>query len=264
VRGVGFLIRANERTWERTSGMKVFAKCCVSLAVLALSSAAAFSAELVILQNGFVMHVDHLEARGEVTRLYMDEGTKNFVDVQRDQIVRFEEIPEPPAAPTVAPVRTVSLEEIVASASNRYGIDPDIVLSLIHAESAFDPKAVSPKGAQGLMQLMPQTATSLGVENPMDAAANVDGGTRYLRELLTLYHEDLTKALAAYNAGPARIQEYNGVPPYPETIAYINRVVRDLYQRKLARAGLDYPKAGQQVMQRTVKPSPATLTSRLR
>jgi soluble lytic murein transglycosylase-like protein len=244
--------------------MKLIGKCCVSLAVLALSSVSAFSAELAILQNGFVMHVDHLEARGDITRLYMDEGTKNFVDVQRDQIVRFEEVPEPPAPPALAPVRTVSLEEIVTSASNRYGIDPDIVLSLIHAESAFDPNAISPKGAQGLMQLMPQTATSMGVENPMDAAANVEGGTRYLRELLTLYHEDLTKALAAYNAGPARIQEYNGVPPYPETIAYINRVVRDLYQRKIARARIDDHTAGHQEKGRSVKPSASTLTSRLR
>lgn len=248
--------------------MKVIAKCCVSLAVLALSSVAAYSAQLVILQNGFIMHVDHLETRGDFTRLYMDEGSKNFVDIQRDQIVRFEEIPEPPAAlpvaPSMAPLRTVSLEEIVTSASNRYGIDPDIVLSLIHAESAFDPNAISPKGAQGLMQLMPQTATSMGVENPMDAAANVEGGTRYLRELLTLYHEDLTKALAAYNAGPARIQEYNGVPPYPETRAYINRVVRDLYQRKIARARIDDHMAGHQEKGRGVKPSASTLTSRLR
>jgi soluble lytic murein transglycosylase-like protein len=247
--------------------MKAIAKCCVSLAVLALSSVAAFSAQLVILQNGFVMHVDHLETRGDMTRLYMDEGTRNFVDVQRDQIVRMEEIPEPPPpplAPSMAPRRTVSLEEIVTTASNRYGIDPDIVLSLIHAESAFDPKAVSPKGAQGLMQLMPQTATSMGVENPMDAAANVEGGTRYLRELLTLYHEDLTKALAAYNAGPARVQEYNGVPPYRETINYINRVVRDLYQRKIARAHLDDHTARHQEKGGSVKPSASTLTSRLR
>jgi hypothetical protein len=244
--------------------MKLIHKCCLSVAVLALSSVAAFSAELAILQNGRVMSVDHFETRGEFTRLYMDEGTKNYVDVQQDQIVRFEEVPEPPAAPTVAPVRPLSLEEIVTSASNRYGIDPDIVLSLIRAESAFDPKAVSPKGAQGLMQLMPQTATYLGVENPMDAAANVEGGTRYLSELLALYKQDLTKALAAYNAGPARIQEYNGVPPYRETIAYINRVVRDLYQRKVARARLDNQKTGQQEKERSPKPTAPTLTSRLR
>ena len=238
--------------------MKVIAKCCVSLAVLALSSVAAYSAQLVILQNGFIMHVDHLETRGDFTRLYMDEGSKNFVDIQRDQIVRFEEIPEPPAAlpvaPAMAPVRTVSLEEIVTSASNRYGIDPDIVLSLIHAESAFDPNAISPKGAQGLMQLMPETATSMGVGNPMDAAANVEGGTRYLRELLTLYHEDLTKALAAYNAGPARVQQFHGVPPYPETIAYINRVVGDLNHRKLAKSAFAFQLARKKGNDQTFKP----------
>jgi soluble lytic murein transglycosylase-like protein len=248
--------------------MKLICKCCLSMAVLALSSAAAFSAELAILQNGRVMRVDHLESRGEFTRLYMDEGTKNYVDVQQNQIVRFEEVPEPPPAPALAtvlaPVRPATLEEIVNSASNRYGIDPDIVLSLIRAESAFDPKAVSPKGAQGLMQLMPQTATLMGVENPMDAAANVEGGTRYLSELLTLYNRDLTKALAAYNAGPARIQEYNGVPPYPETIAYINRVVRDLYYRKVSRARLDSQKTGQKGKESISKASAPTLTSRLR
>jgi soluble lytic murein transglycosylase-like protein len=140
------------------------------------------------------------------------------------------------------PVRTTSLEEIVTTASNRYGIDPDLVLSLIRAESAFDPNAVSPKGAQGLMQLMPQTSSLLGVENPMDAAANVEGGTRYLHDLLALYHQDLIKALAAYNAGPVRVQQYRGVPPYPETIKYITRIVLDLNRRKIANAKLIYKK----------------------
>ena len=218
--------------------MKLISKCCVSIAVLALSSAAAFSAELAVLRNGFVMRLDHRETRGEFTRLYMDGGTQNYVDVQSDQILRFEQPDELPAKPVLDPVRTTSLRDIVLEASNRYSLDPDVVFSVIRAESAFDLKAVSPKGAQGLMQLMPQTATRLGVENPMDAAANVEGGTRYLRELLTRYNQDLTKALAAYNAGPGRIEQFHGVPPYPETIAYINRVVRDLNNRKLAKANL--------------------------
>ena len=207
--------------------------------MLALSSVAAFSAELAVLRNGYVMRLDHRETRGEVTRLYMDGGTQNYVDVQHDQILRFEQPAEIPVTPVVDPVRTTSLQDIVTEASNRYGIDPDLVFSLIRAESAFNLNAVSPKGAQGLMQLMPQTATRLGVENPMDAADNVDGGTRYLRELLTRYNQDLIKALAAYNAGPARIQQFHGVPPYAETIAYITRVVRDLNHRKLAKARID-------------------------
>ncbi len=234
------------------------------MAVLALSSVAAFSAEVAVLQNGFIMPLDHRETRGEFTRLYMDGGTQNYVDIRRDQIVRFEEMPEPPKLPKLDPVRTASLEDIVISASNRYAIDPDLVLSLIRAESAYDPSAVSPKGAQGLMQLMPQTATYLGVENPMDAADNVEGGTRYLRELLTLYHEDIIKALAAYNAGPQRIEEFHGVPPYPETINYITRIVRDLNHRKLAKARVDSHTAGQSGKQRSSKSSTPTLTSRLR
>jgi len=244
--------------------MKLICKCCVSLALLALSSVAAFSAELAVLQNGFIMPLDHRETRGEFIRFYMDGGTQNYVDIRRDQIVRFEEMPEPPKLPKLDPVRTASLEEIVISASNRYGIDPDLVFSLIRAESAYDPSAVSSKGALGLMQLMPQTATYLGVENPMNVADNVEGGTRYLRELLTLYHEDIIKALAAYNAGPQRIEEYHGVPPYPETINYITRIVRDLNKRKLARAHLDSHPAGQVEKERTRKPSTTTLTSHLR
>ena len=240
--------------------MKLFCKLCSSLAMLALSSPAAFSAELATLRNGSVMRVDHREPRGKFTRLFMDQGTENFVDIPGNQIVSFETLPEPPAAPPAPvlkldPVRTTSLEEIVTTASKRYGIDPDLVLSLIRAESAFDPKAVSPKGAQGLMQLMPQTSSLLGVENPMDAAANVEGGTRYLHDLLALYHQDLIKALAAYNAGPVRVQQYRGVPPYPETIKYITRIVLDLNRRKIANAKLIYKKYEKQKKTSMLAPS---------
>jgi hypothetical protein len=236
------------------------------MALLALSSAAAFSAERAVLRNGSVLRLDHRETRGAVTRLFMDRGTENYVDIPGDQIVRFEAVPELPAVPVqvLDPVRTTSVQEIVTSASSRYGIDPDLILSLIRAESAFDPKAVSPKGALGLMQLMPQTATLLGVEHPMDAAANVEGGTHYLRDLLVQYNQNLIKALAAYNAGPARIEQYHGVPPYPETIAYITRVIRDLNRRKIASANLLYKKAGGQKKYPTVKSSGTGSPSRPR
>src|SRR5204862_1166347 len=102
------------------------------------------------------------------------------------------------------------------------------------AESGFKPHAVSPKGAQGLMQLMPHTASQLGVANAFDPKANVEGGTRYLRELLERYNFDLVKALAAYNAGPHRVEQYRGVPPYYETRAYIARIIRDFNRQKLA------------------------------
>ena len=105
---------------------------------------------------------------------------------------------------------------------------------MIRAESGFNVRAVSPKGAQGLMQLMPKTASQLGVQNAFDPQANVEGGTRYLRELLERYDFDLIKALAAYNAGPRRVEQYGGVPPYYETKAYVARIVRDFNKKKLA------------------------------
>lgn len=130
-------------------------------------------------------------------------------------------------------VRTRYSEEI-REIAGRHGVDADLVEAVIRAESAFNPRAVSNKGAQGLMQLMPQTASKLGVPNAFDPQANVDGGTRYLRELLEKYNFDLIKALAAYNAGPQRVDQYHGVPPYRETRHYVASIVRDFNRKKLA------------------------------
>lgn len=105
------------------------------------------------------------------------------------------------------------------------GLEPRLVQSLIQAESAFDRYAVSHKGAQGLMQLMPQTASTLGVDDPFDIDQNLSGGTRYLRRLLDRYDGDLVLGLAAYNAGPEAVARYEGVPPYRETRAYVRRVL---------------------------------------
>jgi soluble lytic murein transglycosylase-like protein len=141
----------------------------------------------------------------------------------------------------------VDLNEVVNSASGRYRLDPDLVNSVIKAESGFNVRAVSPKGAQGLMQLMPGTASKLGVPNAFDAQANVEGGTKYLRELLERYNFDLVKALAAYNAGPQRVEQFGGVPPYYETRAYVARVVKDFNKKKAAQEKTvtrSAPKAG--------------------
>ncbi|HTC64658.1 MAG TPA: lytic transglycosylase domain-containing protein [Candidatus Saccharimonadales bacterium] len=227
--------------------MNVFAKCLLFILILAISGATAFSAEEAVLLNGAVIRLDHRETRGDVTRLFLDPAAENYVDVRRDQIDRFEQLDELPATPVTKSeaVRTFSVEQIVAAAAHRYGVDADLVFSLIHAESAFDLNAVSPKGALGLMQLMPSTATRFGVRNPMDPAGNVEGGTRYLSELLTLYNNNIPKALAAYNAGPSRIKQYHGVPPYPETISYVARIVRDLNQRKASKSRVNSPRANQ-------------------
>ena len=138
----------------------------------------------------------------------------------------------PPAKPQA--LKPQELKEVINTISDQHHLDPDFISSVIHAESGFNPHAVSPKGAQGLMQLMPGTASKLGVTNAFDPRANVEGGTRYLSELLERYNFDVIKALAAYNAGPQRVQQYGGVPPYYETRTYVARIVRDYNRKKIA------------------------------
>ena len=113
----------------------------------------------------------------------------------------------------------------ISEASKRYGIDFSLIKALIKVESDFNPKAVSRKGARGLMQLMPKTAQDLGVRDVFDPTQNVEGGARYLRDLLDLHGQDLSLALAAYNAGPTAVARYGGIPPYPETEDYVRKVL---------------------------------------
>ena len=193
------------------------------------------AAELANLRNGFSLRHQHHEVIGDTTRLYMSgDPAGGYVDVPTADIESFE--PAPPDPPdSIAPAaRPRDLKSIVKAASDQQQVDADFIASVIKAESANNPHAVSPKGAQGLMQLMPATASQLGVKDSFDPADNVDGGVRYLRELLLLYNNDMVKALAAYNAGPQRVQQYKGVPPYRETHAYVARVINDYNRKKLA------------------------------
>jgi soluble lytic murein transglycosylase-like protein len=205
---------------------------------MALACLSASADQNAILSNGASIRHERREVRDDMTRLFLPGEKDNFIDVPTADIVGFEEIQAPPAQPIAAAEKTVShgstaidLGAVVSAAGNRNNINPDLIISMIHVESGFNPRAVSPKGAQGLMQLMPQTAARLGVANPMDPVANVEGGTRYIRELLDRYHSDLIKALAAYNAGPERVEQFNGVPPYPETIAYVTKVIKEFNSR---------------------------------
>jgi hypothetical protein len=236
----------------------------LALALL-LVAMPALGTDLAILHNGFSIRHERRETVGSVTRLYLGTG-KDYVDIATAQIERFEKDLSPSAAPgvvpslvpglaptvapiaaptvaaTLAPARSAKLQplkpqelnEVIHSISDQNHLDPDFVSSVIHAESGFNQHAVSPKGAQGLMQLMPGTASKLGVSNAFDPRANVEGGTRYLNELLQRYNFDVIKALAAYNAGPGRVQQYGGVPPYYETRTYVARIVRDYNRKKIA------------------------------
>jgi hypothetical protein len=203
--------------------------------ILVLMAVQLHAGELANLRNGFSLRHDHHEVVGATTRLYMSaDPAGGFVDVPSDQIEGYEPAPPDPQDSPVPMANALDLKAIVAEISARNKIDADFIASVIAAESANNPHAVSPKGAQGLMQLMPGTASKLGVKDSFDPEANVDGGVRYLRELLELYHFDVAKALAAYNAGPKRVDQYKGVPPYRETHAYVARIIKDYNRKKLA------------------------------
>lgn len=132
----------------------------------------------------------------------------------------------------VAPAgRSDRFAALVQAAAARYGVDADLIHAVIQVESDYDPDCCSPAGALGLMQLMPGTAAGLGVRDPRDPAANIDGGVRYLKQQLDRFH-DLDLALAAYNAGPNAVARHGGVPPFRETQAYVRRVLQTLWQRK--------------------------------
>jgi soluble lytic murein transglycosylase-like protein len=204
-------------------------------ALPAATAAAPGMVYVAALRNGFSMRFDHRRMVEDTSRLYTTADENNYIDVPTAEITALsqEQLPLPQVA-AAPPSTAVDMKSVVATASDKHRIDADLIDSVIRAESGFNLKAVSPKGARGLMQLMPGTAAKLGVQDSFDAQSNVDGGTRYLRELLARYNGDLAKALAAYNAGPHRVEQYNGVPPYRETRAYVANVIRDFNSKKVA------------------------------
>jgi len=131
-----------------------------------------------------------------------------------------------------APVAPAEIERLVGANATASGVDPALIKAIIANESGFDANATSKTGAQGLMQLEPETAAGLGVADPYDPAQNIWGGTRYIRGLLDRFHGDLRSAVAAYNAGPGAVEKYGGVPPYAETQAYVENVLGAYQQYK--------------------------------
>ena len=211
-------------------GKVVFASKAARLALLASflvirPVAAPASAELVLLATGRTLAVSGHAFEGDRVVLYLRNGGEIVCD--RSLIVRIE--PDAaPAPPVQAVVESPLLHarpyaEIIDAVSVRHGVNPALVYALIEVESAYRPAARSPKGAMGLMQLMPATAKHYAVADPFDPTANIEAGTRHLRSLLDRY--DVGSALAAYNAGEGPVRKFGGVPPYPETRRYVTKIL---------------------------------------
>ena len=206
------------------------------LALLTLAAGPAARAEYIVLQSGLRLHVTGYELVGEKYRLqlqggWMDVSVADVVKIEPEEV--FVPVIQPPAAAPTSAAQAANqppFHEFVIAAASRYGVDAELISSVMEVESHFNPKAVSVKNARGLMQLLPETAARLGVKDIFDPQQNIDAGTHYLHDLLQLYNNDLTLALAAYNAGPDKVQKYGDVPPYRETQSYVKQV-KSKYQK---------------------------------
>ena len=194
----------------------------LALGLLALPVVA--SADIALLSTGSTMKVTAQRAEGDLVVLVLKGGGEVGVPAAMVRGIVPDEVLEE-IGPGDAANGAGDFEGLVAEAARRHGLDPGLVMAVVGVESGFQPQAVSPKGAQGLMQLMPATARDLGVADPLDPAANLDGGSRYLSSLVARYDGDLTKALAAYNAGMGAVARHGGVPPYTETRNYVRKVL---------------------------------------
>ncbi len=227
-----------------------------SIALLLVGTAAGSSAraaEHVTLRNGFAVDCTRQETVGDRVRLYLPGAatTENYLEVNASQILRTEMVADAPViAEPAAPAKDVpspvaagplheeptadEMRQMLTHAGEKHNVDADLLASVVKAESGGRVHAVSHAGAQGLMQLMPGTAAQLGVTDAFAAEQNIGGGSAYLDQLLTRYHDNMALALAAYNAGPAAVDRYRGVPPFAETRTYVARVIREFNRRKRA------------------------------
>jgi hypothetical protein len=200
---------------------------------LLMAAAPSARAEYVVLRSGARLSVSGYELRGDTYHLQMAGGTADIpagevVSIEPEEV--FDALPEPLS-------ETTPFQKLIRAAAQRYSMDADLIHCVIAVESNFNPNAISPKNARGLMQLLPRTAARLGVKNIFDPADNIDGGTRYLRDLLAKYNNNLTLALAAYNAGPQKVERFgHHVPPYSETQKYIQSINRAYTKFKADRA----------------------------
>jgi hypothetical protein len=224
-----------------------------ALSILLLSATLPASAEIAVFTDGRTQKISAYEVEGERMHLVLEGGARIEVPILRvERIVDDEIVPEPEEVvaelPTLFPKRSwryddsaavtapPGWEEIIRDAAKTHDVDPALVAAVIRAESNFDRRAVSRKGARGAMQLMPATAARFGVTNSFDLTQNVHGGTRYLRWLLDRFDRDPERSVAAYNAGEGNVDKYEGVPPFRETVEYVKRVAKHVGATTVAEA----------------------------
>ncbi len=187
----------------------------------------AFGGEFAVLSNGFRIHADRHEVAGSKVLLYTKDGVTEMpaANVASFEIEEYTPPPVPVPPVAAAPVPVKDAATLLRDAARRTGLPTALVESVARVESNLRPDAVSPKGALGVMQLMPATARALEAD-PHDTAQNIDAGARLLRELLIKYDGNVVKALSAYNAGSGAVDRYHGMPPYAETRDYVDKVIR--------------------------------------
>ncbi len=229
-RGLDEAMRAAELPTQARA--KALPYMLAALALMAVAAAPGARAEYAVLRSGQRLHITGYERLGAVVRLQIAGGSVEVMALELVAIEPEEFFPAPPATTLKVPYA-----ELIRAAAEKHGVEQELIASVIAVESNFNARAVSPKLARGLMQLRPEIAARFAVADVFDPAQNIDAGTRYLKELLARYNQDLVQALAAYNAGPDRVEQYRGVPPFPETRNYVQRVTRDLNSRKHQKPG---------------------------
>jgi transglycosylase-like protein with SLT domain len=207
-----------------------------------LAAASSGLAELVVFQEGRVVKADSYRVIGDQLEIGLAGGGSYLVDLDRVERIVDDEVAVPDVVVQEAggapppnydlsyredrkPLFNTPYDRVISAEAKRYGVDASLVSALIRAESNYEPRAVSRKGARGLMQLMPATARRLAVAYPFDPVSNVRGGVRYLKELLDRFDHRPELILAAYNAGENAVESYGGVPPYRETVGYVKRIL---------------------------------------
>jgi soluble lytic murein transglycosylase-like protein len=219
-------VKSTQRLRNRIFGA---AAAALTMALACATFASNARAEYFVLQSGQRLHVSGYQLLGGKYRLQVEGG---FVEMAAEEVAAIEPEDVFVSVPSV-PVAKGPFRELIEAAASRYNVDAELIASIIAAESNFNPKAISRRNARGLMQLLPTTAARFGVHNIFDPAENIDAGTHYLSGLLVLYRNDLALTLAAYNAGPLRVQQFGRVPPYAETQLYV-RKVRTAYAKRKA------------------------------